>query len=99
MLEIKWTPEAETLYLENLEFWINHNKSNTYSLKIIEEVERKEKLLAENPYIGVIIEGTKEEVRRVLVLENFAMFYRVNKLTIEILTFWANRQNPENRFV
>lgn len=69
MFEIKWTPEAEVLYLENLEFWINHNKSNSYALKIIDEVERKEKLLAENPYIGLTIEGTKEEVRRVLVLK------------------------------
>jgi hypothetical protein len=36
MFEIKWTPEAEKLYLEILEYWINHNKSNIYSLKIIE---------------------------------------------------------------
>jgi hypothetical protein len=33
MFKIKWTSEAETLYLENLEFWMNHNKSNTYALK------------------------------------------------------------------
>jgi hypothetical protein len=46
MFKIKWTPEAETLYFETLEYWINHNKSNNYSLKIIAEVERKEKLLS-----------------------------------------------------
>lgn len=41
MFKIKWTPEAETLYFETIEYWINHNKSNNYSLKIIAEVERK----------------------------------------------------------
>lgn len=97
MFEIKWTLEAETLYFENLEFWIIHNKSSSYSLKIIEEVERKEKLIADNPYIGALVEGTEEEVRRVLVLENFAIHYRINKLTIEVLSFWANKQNPEYR--
>lgn len=46
MFEIKWTTEAETLYFETLEYWINHNKSNAYALKIIEEVERKEKTIS-----------------------------------------------------
>ena len=99
MFKIKWTPEAENLYFENLEFWINHNKSSTYALKIIDEVVIKEKLIADNPYIGALVEGTKEEVRRVLVLENFAIHYRINKLTIEVLSFWANKQNPKNRSI
>ena len=99
MFEIKWTPEAETLYFENLEFWINHNKSDTYALKIIDEVERKEKLIADNPYIGAIVEGIEEEVRRVLILENFAIHYRINRSMIEILSFWANKQNPENSII
>ena len=98
MFKIKWTSEAETLYLENLEFWMNHNKSNTCALKIIDEVERKEKLIADNPFIGAFVGGTDEEVRRVLVLENFPIHYRINKSTIEILSFWANKQNPQNPF-
>ncbi|SDF80990.1 type II toxin-antitoxin system RelE/ParE family toxin [Epilithonimonas hungarica] len=93
MFEIKWTPEAEKLYFETLEYWINHNKSNTYSLKIIKEVERKEKLLANNPFIGAIIIGAKDEVRRVLILENFSLHYRINKTTIEIVSFWANKKD------
>ncbi|MFL9833986.1 type II toxin-antitoxin system RelE/ParE family toxin [Chryseobacterium terrae] len=93
MFKIKWTPEAEKLYFETLEYWVNHNKSNTYSLKIIVEVERKEKLLSNNPFIGAIIFETKEEVRRVLVLENFSIYYRVKKTTVEILSFWANKKD------
>lgn len=99
MFEIKWTPGAENLYFENLEFWIIHNKSSTYALKIIDEVERKEKLLVDNPFIGAKILGAKEEVRRILVLENFSIHYRINERKIEILSFWANKQDPENRFI
>jgi hypothetical protein len=93
MFEIKWTTEAETLYFETLEYWINHNKSNIYSLKIIDEVERKEKLLVNNPFIGAVIIGAKDEVRRVLILENFSLHYRINKTTIEIVSFWANKKD------
>ncbi|HAP95582.1 MAG TPA: addiction module toxin RelE, partial [Chryseobacterium sp.] len=39
MFLIKWMPEAEQEYYSNLEFWINHNKSREYSLKIISKVE------------------------------------------------------------
>ncbi len=93
MFKIKWTPEAEKLYFETLEYWINHNKSNNYSLKIIAEVERKEKLLSANPFIGAIIFGTKEQIRRVLVLENFSIYYRIKETTVEILSFWANKKD------
>lgn len=97
MFEIKWTPEAEKLYFETLEFWISHNKSNAYSLKIISEVERKEKLLSYNPFIGAIIFGAKEEVRRVLILDNFSLHYRMQKNTVEILSFWANKKDNPNQ--
>lgn len=93
MFEIKWTPEAESLYFETLEYWINHNKSNSYSLKIIDEVERKEKLLADNPFIGSGVIGAKDETRRVLILENFSLHYRIHETTIEIVSFWANKKD------
>jgi len=96
MFEIKWTPEAETLYFETLEYWINHNKSNVYSLKIITEVERKEKLIAKNPLIGAAIIGAKDNVRRVLVLDNYSLHYRINKTIVEIVSFWANKKEPSN---
>ncbi|WP_392447267.1 hypothetical protein ACF3OB_07285 [Capnocytophaga canis] len=38
MYKIVWTPTAETAYFSNLEYWIDRNKSNTYSLKIVEQV-------------------------------------------------------------
>jgi hypothetical protein len=38
-LNIIWTNTAKTQFLDILEFWIQKNKSNTYSLKLIDLVE------------------------------------------------------------
>lgn len=96
MLKIVWTPEAESRYLEILSFWIEHNQSTRYALKIISEVERIEKLMADNPHMGVKVAQTSEEIRRVLILQNFSIFYRVKKSSIEIVSFWENKRNPED---
>ncbi len=64
MFQIKWTSEAEKRYLETLEFWIEHNQSSSYSVKIMNEVAFQEKLLSENPYIGHIINLFENEIRR-----------------------------------
>ncbi len=95
MFKVKWTPQAEERYIEILAFWINHNKSDSYSLKIIDEVERQEQLLKINPYIGAVVFGTKEEIRRVLVLHNFSVFYRIQNSVVEIVSFWSNKNNPQ----
>ncbi|SEG03154.1 Plasmid stabilization system protein ParE [Halpernia humi] len=96
MFQVKWTDEAEEKYFETLEFWIENNKSTTYSKKIVNEVIYTESLLKDNPLIGQIVEGTKDEVRRVLVLYNYSIFYRINENIIEIISFWANKMNPED---
>ena len=96
MFQIKWTPEAEQRYLEILEFWIAHNQSTSYSLKIIEEVEQTEVLLAVNPLIGVKIAGTKNTIRRIIILKDYSIFYRIKENVVEIVSFWANKMNPED---
>ncbi len=49
MYEIIWTPTAFNNYISTLQYWINHNKSNTYSLKITDEVLKEEKELKKDP--------------------------------------------------
>lgn len=96
MFTIKWTPQAEEQYFRNLEFWIQNNKSSTYSEKIIEEVLHMESLISANPLIGTVVEDSNNEVRRVLILNNFALYYRLNNDVLEILTFWGNKMNPKD---
>jgi len=92
---IKWTPEAEEWYHETLKYWINHNKSNVYSLKIIYEVEKMEMLLSENPYIGATVEGAELETRRVIVLNQFSIYCNVENDVIAVVSFWNNKHNPQ----
>lgn len=63
--KIKWTSYASQKYMEVVQYWIEHNQSSQYSLKIINEVEKLEALLKYNPYIGSLITETKENIRRV----------------------------------
>ena len=77
MFEIEWTEKAERLYVEALEFWINHNKSATYSKKIIKQVSEKEDYIANNPYAGQEVFDIPG-VRYVVVLRKFLIFYRIN---------------------
>jgi hypothetical protein len=44
MFKIIWSHHAECDYIDILEYWINHNKSNKYSAKLINEVEKKKSL-------------------------------------------------------
>ena len=52
MWELEWTPQAEIQYYDILSYWVEHNGSNSYSMKIMEEVEKSEDLLMYNPFIG-----------------------------------------------
>ena len=45
MWELEWTPQAEIQYYDILSYWVEHNGSNSYSMKIMEEVEKSEDLL------------------------------------------------------
>lgn len=96
MLKIKWTPQAEEQYLETLKFWIEHNHSTAYSEKLIDEVEHTEYLLLSNPQMGLIVKNTQDEVRRVLVLSNYSLYYRCKIDIIEVISFWANKMNPSD---
>ncbi len=95
MFEIEWTEKAEHLYLEALEFWINHNKSATYSKKIVKQVSEKEDYIANNPYAGQEVFDIPG-VRYVVVLRKFLIFYRINNKTIQILSFWDGHKNPQD---
>lgn len=42
MWDIIWTKEAEADYFGILSYWVVHNYSETYSIKILKEVEKTE---------------------------------------------------------
>ena len=93
MFQVEWTKKASKQRVDILEFWIKHNQSETYSKKVFAETLVAEQLLKENPLIGTVTD--LDEIRRILILRNFSMFYNVENRIIKILAFYDNRKNPD----
>lgn len=51
-------------------------------------------MVKNTPLMGMEVEQRKA-IRRVLVLTNYSIFYTFDKENIYILSFWDNRQNPD----
>ncbi|MDO4881151.1 MAG: type II toxin-antitoxin system RelE/ParE family toxin [Capnocytophaga sp.] len=94
-LTIVWLPKAKKQLFHILAFWIEKNKSATYSLKIEEEIRKMTNHLSVNPKIGQKVEY-REEVRRIIILRHFSIFYKIIEEfeEIRIIAFWDNRNDP-----
>ena len=90
-MKITWSQRAKNELDETCYFWINKNKAQTYSNKILDETFRKIAIIKENPKIGM--ESRSKNLRRVLVLDNFSLTYRLSKNNIHIVSFFDNRRN------
>lgn len=87
-----WTRTADQQFFDILEYWVNRNKSNTYSTKLINRVELLTNQISKTPYMFRL---TDFKDTRVATLGHFSIFYKITDHEIIITTFWDNRQNPE----
>lgn len=95
MLKIRWTRQAEKDYLSTLEFWIKNNKSNSFSVKLMNEVLKTEKYIIKNPLSGSLFDINRK-IYKLPILKHFSIIYNVDNDHINIIAFWDNRRNPEN---
>lgn len=95
MGRIIWQREAQNQRKDIFRYWNKRNGSNTYSKKLNTEIKRVLKVVKDTPLIGVEVEQ-RRHIRRVLIFSNYSLFYTFDKENIYILSFWDNRQNPEN---
>jgi len=94
--EIVWSTLARNELNNALEFYFLRNGSATYSLKLLNEVEELTLLLSQNEFIGRL---TRNKFTRVISMKYYVIFYEINHLNIEIVSFWDNRQEPDKRKV
>ncbi|WP_405368872.1 type II toxin-antitoxin system RelE/ParE family toxin [Nonlabens sp. Asnod2-A12] len=87
-----WTRTADIQFVGILKYWVERNKSNTYSKKLIELVSERTTQIAEEP---LIYKETDFKDTRVASLGNFSIYYKFNDKEIIITAFWDNRQNPK----
>ena len=88
--EVIWSPLAKRKRKEILEFWITHNQSRTYSIKLNKLFKRAEELISEYPRIG---KPTTDRNVRIKVVQHYLMFYELVGNKIYILTIWDGRQD------
>lgn len=89
---VKWTRTADIQYVGILEYWVNHNKSSSYSKKLIKLVSKRTKQIAKTPYI---YRSTDLHNIRVSTLGHFNIYYKVYDEMILITALWDSRQNPD----
>lgn len=87
-----WTRTADIQFVGILEYWVNRNKSNTYSKNLLNLVTQRTEQIAINP---LIYKKAEFKDTRVASLGNFSIFYKVTREEIIITAFWDNRQNPK----
>ena len=92
--EIIWSALARLQFAHVLEFYVHRNGNSIYSLKILNEVEDLLETLSKTERIGRL---TSNKVTRVISMKVYLLFYEIHGNKIEILSFWDNRQDSENR--
>ena len=91
-LKITWTEKANLERKEILDYWIDRNKSKSFSLKLNRLLIDNLKLLSSNPNIG---RKTRFENVRVTIIRDYLLFYEIFEKEILVLSIWDGRRNPD----
>jgi len=94
--KVVWSPTALKTYISNIEY-LETLWAEKEILNFINSVKRKIQLLPNNPYLGNLT-NKRKNVRKSVIHKRVILFYRVKKIKkeIELIRFWATRQNPDN---
>ncbi len=89
--KVIWSVYSRQNLIEIFEFFNFRNKSKTYSLKLHRLFQSEVKRIIIYPEIGIIT--NKQDIRG-LIVNDYTIFYKLSVDSIEIITVWDNRQNP-----
>lgn len=90
--EIFWTDHA-LHELESTYEYLEFNFTERELMRLSKEIEKVVFLLSQNPFLFQE-SNLKGGVRKAVILKFNSMYYRVNHHTVEILSFFSNRQDP-----
>jgi toxin YoeB len=91
--KIEWSIEAR---LDLLDYYIDRNKSVSYSRKLNSKINCSVKLIAQNPFIGL---PTDYETVRALITGDYQIIYEIIDKTILIVMIWDCRRDPEDKML
>ena len=90
--EIIWSPKAKSELIEILEYWVNRNKSNVYSLKLNQLIQEQLIFILEFPKID-----RKTDIKNVYVkiIRDYLLYYEIEKGNLHVLTIRHGKKNPK----
>jgi len=91
--QVIWSARAHTDRKEILEYWINRNKSKTYSRKLNQLFREAVQLVSMHPKIG---KRTDVQSVRIKIVRDYFVIYEETESEIHVLTIWNSHQDPEN---
>ena len=94
--KIVWSNRAKKRLYGILEFYIERNKSKSYSIKLYKLLNKEVKLLLKYPDLGL---KTSEESVRGLIIDTFIIYYELTEDKIIIHTIWDCRQDPDSKII
>jgi plasmid stabilization system protein ParE len=89
--KIVWTEQAHQDRENILQYWINHNKSDIYSIKLDSLFLSTLELIKTYPKIG-----KKTDISdniRIKVVRDYEIFYQLTEHIVYILTIWDSRND------
>ncbi len=90
--KVIWTKNAELLFKEILNFYIERNQNKTYSKKLLQKVKSLTKKLSKFPFLGLEIETTNY---REVIFDHYSIIYSITETEIVIKLIWDQRRNPD----
>ena len=90
--EIIWSRKAQNELIEILEYWINRNKTNAFSIKLNSLIEEQLNLIFEFPKIG---RKTDIENVYIKVVHKYLLYYEFVDNNLHILTIRHGSKNPK----
>ncbi len=89
-----WTEAARADRKKIFSYWTNRNKSGVYSKRLSKVFLAVGEGLLKNHHLG--LKTSKKDLFYVVVEKKFLMTYQVKPETIEIISVWDGRRNPDD---
>lgn len=91
--KIVWTQKAKRELIDILQYWVDRNKSNIFSLKLNSLIESQLNLILEQPKIGRKTDLPNVYIK---VIHKYLLYYEFVNDTLYNLTIRHGSQNSEN---
>lgn len=91
--EVRWTLRSLKDKMLIYEYWLERNQSDAYPRKLERLFKKSMSFTARFPFAG---KATELEDIRYRIVKDYKLFYSITDSTIEVLTVWDSRRNPQN---